>query len=378
MRVCHLINCLSVGGTERQLVRLVAARGKGLDAVVVTLLDRDTLAPEVEASGARLRRLRLNAARPSPLALLRLAAILREESPDLVQSWLYHANAAAALARPLAGGRWPLAWNLRQTVESPQQEGRSQRLAFHLNRWLSPRPEAVVSNSRCSLDDHRRLGFRPRREIVIPNGFDLSSIAFGPDARQEARRRLGVPRDSLVVGIIGRDHPVKDHVGFLEGFGLLRARWAGPAPLAVLIGRGLDERHPRLAAARDRLRLRDAVLLLGERLDLPMLYAGLDCLASSSILEAFPNVIGEAMIAGVPVVATDVGECAAVIGAAGRLVPPSDPESLAEALRAVLSLSLAERTALGAEGRARIADRFELHHVARLYEALWSELAGGR
>jgi len=379
MRVCHLINCLSIGGSERQLVRLVAARGPGVDAVVVTLLDRNTLAAEVEAAGGRVRCVGLAAARPSPAALLRLAAILREEKPDVVQSWLYYANAAAVLVRPLTAGCWPLAWNLRQIVASEAQGGRALRLALRLNRWLSPRPEVVVSNSRRSLDDHRRLGFRPRREEVIPNGFDLDAVGHGADARHEARRRLGIDRDALLVGIAGRDDPAKDHIGFLESMALLRSRWprGSAAPSALMIGRGIDGQHSALMSTIDRLSLRGAVTLLGERTDLLSLYAGLDCFVSSSLMEAFPNVLGEAMAAGVPVVATEVGECREIVGDAGRLVAPGDPAALAEAMLATLSLSAPERAALGESGRARVHQRFELRQVVRRYESLWSELWDG-
>lgn len=378
MRICHLINCLSVGGTERQLIGLVAARSVGIDASIVTLLDRDTLREQAAAAGARVRSLGLSAARPTPIALMRLAAIVREEKPDVVQSWLYYANAAATLVRPLAGGRWPLAWNLRQTVESLDAEGRALRLAFRLNRWLSRRPEVVVSNSSRALDDHRRMGFRPRREVVIPNGLDLAGLAHGRAARTAARRAIGLRENDLAVGIAGRDHPHKDHLGFMEAMALVD-RSLPPADgerlRMVMIGRGVARDHARIPAAIERLGLGGRVLLLGQRLDLPSLYAAFDCfVSSSSTMEAFPNVVAEAMAAQVPVVATDVGECREIVGDAGRVVPPRDPAALAGAISSMLLLDQATRSQLGELGRARVQERYDMRQIARRYEQLWREL----
>jgi glycosyltransferase involved in cell wall biosynthesis len=378
MRVVHLINCLSVGGAERQLVRLLAARSPGVDAVVVTLLDRDVLRGEVEACGVRVRSVGLAASRPTPAALLRLAAILREESPEVVQSWLYYANAAATLVRPLAcrspARRWPLAWNLRQTVESPEQEPRALRLALRLNAWLSPRPEAIVSNSTRSLADHRRLGFTPRREVVIPNGFDCLRAPHGAAARRAAREALGLTEAAFAVGCAGRDHPMKDHLGFVEAFATAAAR--DPRLVALLAGRGVDQHHAKLAAAIARHGLGLRVRLLGERTDLAALLPGLDCFVSSSAWgEAFPNVVAEAMSAGLAVIATEVGECREIVGDCGVLVAPRDSSALAAAIQRVAEMAPEERAALGKLARARIAEHFDIRAVAAAYESLWRELA---
>jgi glycosyltransferase involved in cell wall biosynthesis len=113
------------------------------------------------------------------------------------------------------------------------------------------------------------------------------------------------------------------------------------------------------------------VHLLGEREDLPELTAGLDLVVSSSAFgEGFPNVVGEAMACGVPIVATDIGDTAWVVGDSGRLVPASNPQALAKACIEVLNLPPEQRAKLGKASRQRIADHFSLSSVLTQFDAL--------
>ncbi len=104
--------------------------------------------------------------------------------------------------------------------------------------------------------------------------------------------------------------------------------------------------------------------------------AALDVLACPSHAEAFPNVIGEAMAAGVPSVATDVGDCNYIVGDTGRIVPVGDMPGFAGEVVVLLSLSQAERTSLGKNARARVASHFEIGSVVRKYEDAYGLLRG--
>lgn len=381
-RLVHVINCLSVGGAERMLVRLAKATDRAaFETHVVTLLDwdrRETLAPELERAGFAVHRCGLDPRRPGPRALLRLRSLLREIRPDVVQSWLYHANAAATLARcnldPMPG----LAWNIRQSVADLRDEPRGMRTAIRLNAWLSRRPDVIVNNSARSAADHRALGFRPRREEIVPNGIDMGAFAPAPGAgtvaRDAARRLLGITDDATVVAAAGRSHPMKDHPGLIDAFGRIAGRRADA--LLLIAGRDVDDTNEPLLAAIATAGLSARVRLLGERLDLPRLYPAFDCFVSSSARgEGFPNVIAEAMASGVPVVATDVGDTSELVGGAGTIVPPGDPMALAAAIETTLGLDPAARLAGIDAARDRIARRYDIGAIARRYEAIWKSIA---
>lgn len=267
-----------------------------------------------------------------------------------------------------------LAWNIRQSVTDLRDEPRSIRRAIRLNAWLSRRPDVIVNNSARSAADHRALGFHPRREEIVPNGVDVAAIPHGREARRAARRLLGVDDDAVIVAAAGRSHPMKDHAGLVKAFGRLSERRT--ENLLVLAGRGLDESNEPLIAAIAAAGVAERVRLLGERLDLPKLLPAFDCFVSSSVRgEGFPNVIAEAMACGVPVVATDVGDTAEVVGDAGVIVPPGDSRALAAAIDATLGLDPDARRVRIDAARAHIAERFDIATVARRYEAIWRSIA---
>ena len=114
------------------------------------------------------------------------------------------------------------------------------------------------------------------------------------------------------------------------------------------------------------------------RHDVPAIDASLDVLVCSSTTEGFPNVVGEAMACGVPCVATDVGECAEVVGDTGRIVPKQDPQRMGEAILELLRPPRAERIALGAAARQRVVERYEINRTVARYCQLWRDLAGVR
>jgi glycosyltransferase involved in cell wall biosynthesis len=118
--------------------------------------------------------------------------------------------------------------------------------------------------------------------------------------------------------------------------------------------------------------------LLGPRSDVNRIYCALDILASSSVSEAFPLVVGEAMASGVPCVVTDVGDSARIVGPTGYVVSPGDPEALATAWDQMLSMSRDARAQLGATARQRVCQQFDLTAMTQRYEALYTEVVTPR
>jgi glycosyltransferase involved in cell wall biosynthesis len=238
---------------------------------------------------------------------------------------------------------------------------------------LSPRAAAVVVNSEAGRRASEALGYRPRRWVSLPNGFDLVQFAPQPEARAPLRRALAIEDDAVLIGLIARFHPMKDHQTFLRA--AARLHRDRPGVRFVLAGRRIDASNAALAAPIREHGLDAVVHLLGERDDIPHLTAALDVATCSSYSEGFPNAIGEAMACEVPCVATDVGDCRALLGDTGLIVPPRDPEALASAWGVAIDWSNDERQSRGTAARARLEQHFEIGAVARRYEALYDELA---
>jgi glycosyltransferase involved in cell wall biosynthesis len=301
-----------------------------------------------------------------------LRTVLAGTRPDVVQGWMYHGN-LAALAAP---SRTPVVWNIRQSIGQLRREKAATAAVILAGAMLSRRPRAIVYNSAVSAREHESLGYRDDRTRLIPNGFDLERFRPESAARARLRASLGIPADALVVGLLGRFHPMKDHANFLAALG--RVLPGTPSLHAVLAGRGLVPGNAALMGLLPPGAERARVHLLGEVADVPGLAAGLDVLClSSGDGEGFPNVVGEAMACEVPCVVTDSGDAAAVVGDTGLVVPRADTAALAAALADMLGRSPEARAELGRAARRRVSERFSIASIAAQYEALYGEVRGG-
>jgi glycosyltransferase involved in cell wall biosynthesis len=366
IHVMHVITEIERGGAEAMLAKLVAGMDKDrFHNTVVSLTRPGDIAASLRYKGVPVRTLGMRRSIPDPAGLWRLVRLFRSERPDIVQTWLYHADLLGSIAAALAG-RTPVVWNIRCSNVVFHRYGRLTRWVVRASAYASAWPQAVIVNSQSGLLWHQALGYRPRRWEVVPNGFDLDRFRPDREAPARLRRDLDIPEQSLVVGHVARVDPMKDHATFLAAARLLAARREDVHFL--LVGAGTE------ALAADGLTGR--VHRLGERSDVERLLPGLDVLCLSSAFgEGFPNVLGEAMACALPCIATDVGDAAAIVGDTGRIVPPRDPAALAEAIEALLKEGSEARARLGLAARARIAEHYALPKVIERYQKLYAELA---
>ncbi len=378
-RVVHVINSLSMGGAETMLARIVIAGKAGpFEHVVLPLLRGGGVEDRVRKAGALVEPLGVHGARNLLTAPARLAGRLRELEPDLVQGWLLQGNLAALIGSRLASVPTPVLWNVRWTLYDVASEPVRTRAILRLSGLLSRFPERIIYNSRLAVGQHAAIGFPRRLAKVIPNGFDLDRFQPDPDARAAVRFELGIPAGAKVVGMLARYHPMKDHATSLRAAARVAER--GVHAVFVYAGRGVDEQNSELVDLAGRLGLRGRVRFLGERQDVNRLFASFDLYWMSSlargIAEGFPNVIAEAMAAGVPCVATDSGDAAWIIGRTGRTVPPGDPQALGHAAADLLQAGPESLHHTGLAARARIESEFSLTSVLATYDALYADVLG--
>jgi glycosyltransferase involved in cell wall biosynthesis len=363
LKIMHLITGLRRAGAEGMLLKLLQHRDRErMQAVVVVLSGEDALADDIRAAGVPVHVLGIGGTMGAIAALPRLIRLVRSERPDLLQSWLYQADFAGLLLSYVFP-EMSLVWNLRSTrVDGGDFPLRTRMLPRVLAR-ASRRPHAVIANSEAGRRDHVALGYHPRRWIVLPNGFDLDRFRPDPERRSERRARLGASERHLLVGMIARVDPMKNHAGFLDA--AIDVAAALPEARFVLVGRDTEMlRTPDALAGK--------VQALGERDDVAEILPALDLIVlPSRYAEGFPNVLGEAMASGVPCVATDVGDAATIIADTGVLVPAGDDRALARAITRFLDQSEEARARAGEAARRRIAAEFSIDTVARRYEELY-------
>lgn len=376
LRVTHVITGLSRGGAENVLYRLIHAQPEPSRHSVVSLTDEGTFGERLRALNVDLYCLHLRrGAIPSPAATWRLWHRLRQLQPDVVQTWMYHADLLGGLAARLTGT--PVCWGLRNSDLSPgKSKGLTRRVAgfnTRLSRWL---PARIVSCSARAAEIHRALGYADKF-VVIPNGLDLTRFTPVDEARREAiRRSLGLHERCTVIGHLGRPDPQKDHATLLRVF----ARVAEQREDARLLLAGLDLAHGTayldgLLARTRTSSLASRIITLGERDDVPDLMAAMDVFLLSSFGEAFPNVVVEAMACGTPCVVTDVGDSSEIVGDTGWVAPPGQVDVLTRLVLKALDEPDEEQASRRERARQRVEERFGIEQMVSAYREVWQSAA---
>ena len=377
IEVMHVITSLDVGGAETMLARLVAGDTAGsVSHSVVSLKPDGALRARVEGAGIPVRDVAIDRRRGVLGGVVRLARIMRTVQPTVVHSWLYHADLLATLALALSGRRRAtrLVWGVRCSNMDLHRYSRSARLIVKLLPLLSSRTDLVLCNSDAGRAAHQRLGYRPPRWRVVPNGVDVNLFRPRPGERASIRAELGLGERCFVVGMCARVDPMKDHDNFVRA----AAVFAETTPEArfVLVGAGTDKPGSALDRAIAASGIAGRFARLGQRKDIGRVYAALDVATLSSAFgEGFPNVLAEAMACGVPCVATNVGDSASIIGDTGHVVRPRDTEALSAAWGRLRRESRDCRATRGAAARQRVASRYALDTMIEAYRTLYGELA---
>jgi glycosyltransferase involved in cell wall biosynthesis len=373
MKITHIITGLAADGAETALYHLLGALDRReYQSEVVSLTDRGPTALKIESLGVPVRALGMMRSVPNPLAIRRIAKILRRSRPHIVHTWMYHSNLLGGLAAQAAGAI-PVIWGIHHSKVDSQDTKRFTVWTVRACAWFSKQlPARIICCANSSELAHVQLGYDPEKMEVIYNGIDSEIFRPNPEARLALRSRLGLQPEALLIGMAGRLHRHKDHKTFFAAARLLRAEL--PDVHFVLCGEGMEPNNSRLAAE-----IADGLQghchLMGLQREMQAFYAGLDIAANSSLSEAFPLAVGEAMACGVPCVVTEVGDSPAMVGETGRIVPPRQPALLARAWRELIEAGPDSRHMLGCAARDRVVTHFSVTQFAQRYQALYRNVA---
>lgn len=373
IKILHVITGLNNGGAEAVLCRLaIADQQYGNQHHVVSLMDRGIYADRLEQAGVAVSTLNLPRGRVTWSGLVGLYKLLRQVRPDVVQTWMYHADLIGGVVARLAGIK-AIAWGIRHANHDPAHNSRVTlliaRICAGLSNWV---PAKIISCSVKATQLHQTLGYCSDKFINIPNGYALENLKPGAQARRAVREELAISSDAFVVGMVARFDPQKDHQNLISA--LAQVKQSGRQFVCLLVGVGMDTGNARLLAQLDAAGITADVKLLGARNDIPAVMNALDVHVLSSLGEAFPNVLAEAMACGTPCVTTDVGDAIWIVGAHGWVVSPRKPAALAEGLLKAQTLFEKDPQAWQAlqhACRAHIMDNFELSQMCKRYRDAW-------
>jgi len=371
IQVLHVVEALGLGGLERVVESLVRHASPGIRTEVLALADGGPLQREIEAAGARVRRLALRDYYPG--SVLRTARAVRAAQPDILHTHGHFAGTAGRLAARLAGVRGIVHHlHTSDTTLRPRHRRLERLLALGTRRILCC-SNAVARHAR------QDLGLPEDRTVVIRNGIDPAPPVSGEQAR--ALLPAGIP--GPIVGCVGGLAPHKGQAILLRAVATLGAGAKSPgaaatSPSLVLIGDGPD--RAALETLARELGIAERVHFLGRRPDARMLLPAFSLLAAPSLgREGLGLSVLEGMDAGLPVVASRTGGLPEVVddGVTGQLVPEGDPEALAAAIASLLDDPRRAKT-WGEAGHRRVEREFRAAamtlHVEAEYEAVLGQV----
>jgi glycosyltransferase involved in cell wall biosynthesis len=374
VKILHVIVGLNAGGAEHVLRRLIKShRGSPeFQHGVVSLTDLGELGGPLIAEGIDVQVMGMRGMTSVPSIMFKLRKLIRQRQPDLVQTWMYHADVIGGVAARAAGNR-KVIWGIRSAdmiKGTAYSTHVIRRVCALLSRVV---PAIIVCAAEASRTTHAAIGYDQSKMVVIPNGFELPDTGVLAEQRRAFRAEHGWSDDEFVVGCVGRFNYYKDHANFVNAAGLLVKLY--PSTRFLMVGKGLDFSNAELRNLIASTGLPDKFTLLGFRDDVLKCLTALDAFCLSSRSEGFPNVLGEAMSVGIPCIATDVGDVRTLLSHTGIVVPKEDASALCAGLAQVIELPQTARTAMGQRGRDRIIAEFSAGKATQRFEAIYMSLA---
>jgi glycosyltransferase involved in cell wall biosynthesis len=361
MRILFFIGQLKTGGAERQLVNLCKGLSTRDHRIFLTVIFPGGQLSKIVEGIKNIELISLWKFR-SNCFIVRFVQILfspvllgnriKNSNPDAIYSLLLLTNLIAWLATRGKNAD-KLIWGLRSSsIRLIWKQAFPEKICAYISTTVP----LIIINSYAGLYYYQKRGYRPERFRVISNGIDVEYFQFQPDKRKLFRQELGLSEKHILVGIVARLIPVKNHALFFEA--AARVVEQRDDVCFLVVGEGDPAYSQELLEKVESLGIDELVFWLGYREDMVAIYNALDLLVSSSTGEGFPNVIGEAMACGAPCVVTDVGDSARIVGNPNCVVKPNDSTLLAGAICEVLQQD--DRFYESKQLRSRIIENYSL------------------
>lgn len=362
-RVLLLVTQADWGGVQSFLVRFAKdLKDDGRD-VLLAAGGEGELWREAERGGIKTHRLEHMTRDISPVedvrAVFEIKRLIDNFKPDAI-----HLNSSKmGVVGSLASARsktkpWTAyrigGWSFLEPIPPMKQ------ILYRMSeQWSARWKDVIVTVHPGDQELAGHLGIKPRHWLTtVPNGLDVVGFISKLKTRDSARRALGIPEEAFVFGTVANAYATKALLPYLDT--LAKTLHEDRHAAGVIIGDGPE--FDALKRKRDSLDVRDRIILAGHRDDATLLYPAFDAFVLPSRKEGMPWTLLEAMAAGIPSIATDVGACrwmltGSTFGDAGLIVPPDDTLSLAQAMRR-LRTQQATRNALAHAARLSVRQRF--------------------
>ncbi len=371
MKIVHIITGLGDGGAENVLFKICKYDIKNKH-FVISLKGPGKYFSLIKKLGVKVYC--LNMKFYSLNKFFYLIKLLYDLKPNIVQTWLVHADFLGSIAARLAGID-KILWNVRY---SNIKLGKAKLTTIIIIKLLSILsyiiPKCIVSVSKKAEKIYEVVGYNKKIFKFIPNGYDFSILKVNNKKKLNFKKKIKIKKNIPIIGKVARYDPQKDHFNLLNALFLIKSKNINF--FCVLVGSNINNNNLELISEIKRLNLSKSVKLLGQTKNIQQVMNGLDIhVLSSSYGEGFPNVVAESMACGTPSIVTDVGDSSLIVGSTGWVVPPNDSIKLANAIKKAIN----ERDTVKwkkrcNKARLRIKENYSISKMINLYNKVWSSV----
>ncbi|WLP95225.1 glycosyltransferase [Psychrobacter sp. M13] len=374
MKIVHIITGLNNGGAEGVLYRLVT-HDHANEHIVISLMGKGKYGSLLKEHSIETYYLELSRGKLSLSPLILLKKIIKNEKPDVVQTWMSHADLIGGLVSKLSGHK-NIVWNIRHSNLTFRASNiKTNAVVMTCMAVSKIIPKKIICCSEKTYKDYGGHGYPKSKMTVISNGYDFEKFNTDIESRNKIRKELNIADDTNLLGMVARYDPNKNHQGLLRALKLVKDHNSNFQ--TILVGRDLNNNNENIKSLIKNLELEDHIILLDQRSDIPSIMNALDVNILSSISgEGFPNVLAEAMACGTLCVATDIGDSKVIIDNYGWIVEANDDKLLADAILKALELKKtpAQWNKMKVLARKHITDNFSISLMIERYNKVWSSI----
>ena len=368
MKILHIITGLGDGGAELTLFKICKYDTQNKH-IVISLKDKGKYFSLLKKLGIEVYCLNMNI-----FSICKFFVLMKKINtlkPNIVQTWLVHADFLGGIAARL-GGVKNIVWNIRY---SNIEIGKSKLTTILIIRILSKLsyiiPSSIIIVSKMAKKIYKNKGYDEKKFKFIPNGYDFSILKINKNQKKYFNKKFNIQKKIPIIGNVSRYDPQKDHLNLLKALSILRSKNINF--FCVLVGYNINKKNIQLVSDIKRLNLSKYVRLLDKNDNIPLVMNGIDLhVLSSCYGEGFPNVIAESMACGTPCITTEIGDAPFIVDKTGWVVPIKNPIKLSNAIeKALYEIGTNKWNKRCSNARLIIKEKYSIKKMLKSYNNLW-------